>query len=356
MESNSSILSSFGWDEYFQNNYHETTIPGSQIGRVTSVQGFKYHLVSEGGDRVAELAGKLLFGAAPDDLPKTGDFVRFLDYGTEGYIVDLVPRKNALSRKTPGEKTERQVIVANVDQVFVVQGLDRDFNIARLDRYLSQIAGCGIAAAVVLNKVDLVEDTAGFVAQVENLGHGCPIFLCSPRTGAGITALKTSMLRGETYVFVGSSGVGKSTLTNALLESDVQQTRELIDWNGKGRHTTTVRDLFTLPNGALLIDTPGMREFGMTAESGDAVESFPKIAEFAAHCRFSDCTHLQEEGCAVLAALDGGILEPDAYDRYVKLYKEQKRFSIRAEDKKRMNRQFGKITKEAKAFRRKNKY
>ncbi len=355
MESNSNFLTSFGWDESYE-SLNTPPPPGARVGRVASIQGFKYHLVTETGETVAELAGRLLYGTEPSDLPKTGDFVYFLDYGTEGYIVSVIPRRNALTRKNPGEKSERQVLVANIDRAFVVQALDRDFNLARLDRYLSQIAGCQIAATVVLNKVDLVGDPNPAIAEVEALGHRVPVIACSSVTGIGMDQLATQMSSRRTYVFVGSSGVGKSSLTNALLQSDMQRTQGLIAWNGKGRHTTTVRDLFQLPNGALLIDTPGMREFGMTVESRDTGVSFPKISEFATQCRYADCTHLQEQGCAVLSALQNGTLELEAYERYVKLFKEQQRFLIRAEDKKRMNRQFGKLTKEAKAYRKKNKY
>jgi ribosome biogenesis GTPase len=244
-------------------------------------------------------------------------------------------------------------MASNIDGAIVVQGLDRDFNVMRLDRYLVQIAVCSIPAVVVLNKSDLVDDPESFLNQVRGLGRNCPVYLCSTYTGAGIAEIKSQVLRkGETNIMLGSSGVGKSSLLNALIQGEVQRTAEISDFNNKGRHTTVTRDLFLLDNGSLIIDSPGMREFGLTGvENGGSEDLFPAIARFSPECRFRDCSHINEAGCAVVAALDGGNLDKSIYASYLKLVREQKRFQLSASDKKRLGKQVGKMVREAKAFR-----
>lgn len=349
-------LKDYGWNDFHQYNYDQSPNRGEPVGRVVSVQGFKYHLVSTNGEVEAELAGRLLYGCESEELPKVGDWVCFLDYGQTGYIIECLPRQNVLSRKTPGKKVERQVLGTNIDCAIIVQALDRDFNIMRLDRYITQVASCGIKSIVVLNKVDLVDDKNQYIQQVNDLKKTDHVLCCSAVTREGIGALR-DLEKGKTYIMIGSSGVGKSSLLNVLSNSDAQVTAAISNFNGRGKHTTTARELFLLPNGSLLMDTPGMREFGMTNEDGaDADDMFPAIEEFAANCRFGDCTHMMEEGCGVLAALDKGELDATVYESYVKLVKEQSRFGVKAEDKKRMNKQFGKMTREANENRKKYKY
>jgi ribosome biogenesis GTPase len=356
-------LKGFGWNDFHQHNYDQSNNRGERVGRVVSVQGFKHHVVSGSGEVEAELAGRLLYGAESEDLPKVGDWVCYLDYGQTGYIIERLPRQNALSRKTPGKKTERQVLGANIDFAVIVQGLDRDFNIMRLDRYITQIVACGISPIVVLNKTDLVEVVSDYVKLVDDLKRDVRVLCCSTLTGNGIVELRIIFEAGKTYMMIGSSGVGKSSLLNVLSNADIQSTKTLSDFNGKGRHTTIARELFLLTNGSLLMDTPGMREFGVTNDGdADGDSLFPAIEEFAGSCKYADCSHMIEgdqggpQGCAVIAALQSGKLDPAVYESYVKLVKEQKRFGIKAEDKKRMNRQFGKMTKEAKDHRKKYKY
>jgi ribosome biogenesis GTPase len=350
-------LKDYGWNDFHQHSYHKSDNQGEQVGRVVSVQGFKHHLVSAKGEVEAELAGRLLYGAEGEDLPKVGDWVCFLDYGETGYIIGRLPRQNMLSRKTPGKKNERQVLGANIDYACIVQALDRDFNVMRLDRYITQILACGIKPFVILNKIDLVDDYHQYFSKVVALKHDVEILCCSVVSGFGISSVNEMFQKEKTYIMVGSSGVGKSSLLNALMNSSAQEISDVSDFNGRGRHTTTARELFLLPNGGLLMDTPGMREFGMTNEhdaDGDAM--FPAIEEFASECRYGDCTHMTEEGCAVLEALNGGELDVAVYESYVKLVKEQKRFGVRAEDKKRINKQSGKISREANENRKKYKY
>lgn len=350
-------LEDYGWNSHFQSLHYQHPA-GAVPGRVVSITGFRHHVITSTGECEAELAGRLLFGAQPEDLPKVGDWVSLLPYETQGYIVEVLPRMNALSRKSPGARFESQILVTNLDAAFVVQGLDRDFNLMRLERYLVQLAACNVPAVVLLNKADLVPDTEIFVAEVRKLAREVPVYACSTKTGHGLSTLAREVWRPrKTYVLVGSSGVGKSTLLNALMGSNAQPIGGLSDVTEKGKHTTTARSLFALPNGSLLIDTPGMRELGVTAETGDEPENvFPAIAALAESCRYKDCTHQNEAHCAVLEALAGGTLDAVVYDSYIKLVKEQRRFLVKAEDKKRMEKQFGKLAREAGSHRRKYEY
>lgn len=351
------ILHQFGWDHYQQKTQYQKQ-GDLHLGRVVSIKGFKHQLMTSTGELEAELSGKLLYGLAPEELPRVGDWVQYMDYETMGYIVELLPRFNELSRKNPGSKNVKQVLAANVDTALIVQGLDDNFNVMRLERYLVQLAACGIEPVVVLNKADLVADEEYYRTEVQKLKRDCAVYLCSTVTGKGIHELMTTALQKEkTHILIGSSGVGKSSLLNAFTNAETQAVNSVSDANSKGRHTTTTRDLFQLPNGSLVIDSPGMREFGLTSDAGVAEdELFPAIEALAVNCRFADCRHLSEVGCAVIEAVQLGDLSAEVYDSYLKLIKEQRRFEINIEDKKRLNKQFGKMTREAKEYRKKYKY
>jgi ribosome biogenesis GTPase / thiamine phosphate phosphatase len=350
------LLTEYGWNHFHSNNYNNTD-KALSVGRVLSIKGFKYFIITENGEMEAELSGKLMYGTAHEELPKVGDWVLFKAYDSLAYLIDVLPRANELSRKTPGKQNSKQVLAANVDDALIVQGLDENFNLMRLERYIVQLGNCNVNPIVVLNKADLVNDADHFINEVRRLKHDCPVYLCSTLTGLGLDKLRDEVLeKSKTYILIGSSGVGKSSLLNALMNTEAQQTGATSESNNKGKHTTTTRDLFVLPNGSLLIDTPGMREFGLTADDGQSSDDlFPALNEFASECRFGDCMHINEVGCGVLAALDSGDLDADIYNSYIKLMKEQRRFEIKAEDKKRMNKQFGKMTKEAKEHRKKYK-
>ncbi|HMG94498.1 MAG TPA: ribosome small subunit-dependent GTPase A, partial [Chryseolinea sp.] len=335
------ILNNYGWNAFHEQNAKSADQNDLPVGRVTSIKGFKYLLVSEGGEIETELSGRLLFATAVEELPKVGDWVFYMDYGAMGYIISVLPRTNELSRKAPGVKFEKQVLAANVDYAFIVQGLDADFNIMRLERYIVQILSCAITPVVLLNKSDLVMDPAEYIAQVNRLKRDCGVYCCSTYSGFGIDVLANDVMeQGKTYILVGSSGTGKSSLLNSLMQFQLQKISEKSFSTGKGKHTTTSRELFQLNNGSLIIDTPGMREFGMTSDEGQhSSELFPEIAKVAESCRYADCKHINEAGCGVLEALNSGALDAYVYESYLKLIKEQRRFEIKIEDKKRLGKQ-----------------
>lgn len=351
------ILDNYGWNNFHQQHARQFSNTELSIGRVLSIKGFKYFLITEKGELETELSGKLLYGISNEELPKVGDWVSFMGYDSMGYIIEVFPRMNALARKTPGAKTEKQILAVNIDCALIVQGLDRDFNLMRLERYLFQITACKIRPVVILNKSDLVEDPQWHTNEVQKLQRNCEIRLCSTYTGLGIQSISEQVLeKNKTYILVGSSGVGKSSLLNAIASCNIQKTGHTSETTEKGKHTTTTRDLFRLPNGSLLIDTPGMREFGVTHENARPNdELFPAIEKFSNHCKFSDCRHINEKGCGVIEAAQAGELDREVYESYLKLLKEQKRFEIKIEDKKRMGKQFGKIVREANNFRKKYK-
>ena len=350
-------LIQYGWTAFHHEQYNHHAKNRLSPGRVISVRGFRYFLMTEKGDLEAEVSGKLLYGNAVEDIPRVGDWVLFADYDSIGYITDVLPRTNALTRREAGTESAIQVLACNIDYALIVQGLDRDYNLMRLDRYIVQIIACGIRPVIILNKSDLVDNPEDYAKEVMALKRECPIQLCSTLTGWGIDAIRTGVLQEfKTYVLVGSSGAGKSSLVNALMSEEVQRTAAVSDFNEKGRHTTSTRDLFRLPGGSLIIDTPGMREFGMTSVSGDtSTDLFPEISKFSGRCRFNDCTHTGEVGCAVYDAVNSGELAETIYRSYLKLVKEQKRFELTATDKKRMARKTGKMVREAKDYRKRFK-
>jgi ribosome biogenesis GTPase / thiamine phosphate phosphatase len=343
-----SLLKIFGFDSHLNNLFIPYKEKGLEAGRVVSVKGFKYLVVSKNGELDCELSGSLLNCKEQWDLPKVGDWIVFAPVEESGYIIEVLSRYNELSRKLPGKSNNKQVLVANVDFALIVQGLDHDFNLMRLQRYLQQVFENNISPIVVLNKSDLVPDPAIFIEKVKDLGFNVPVYLTSAISGTGLYNLENNIMKaGKTYVLVGSSGVGKSSILNMLLKTEMHLTNSISVANKKGKHTTTFRHLTRLSNGSLLIDTPGMREFGLISD--DIGDSFvhPKIEELSRNCKFPDCTHEKEPGCAVVEAVNAGILPEIAYKSFIKLRKEQVRVSIPAWDKKKKEKQAGKISREA---------
>jgi ribosome biogenesis GTPase len=351
-------LEHFGWNNHFQNHLDNYPDKSFEVGRVISIKGFKYELISRRGETEAELSGKLLYTSSQDELPKVGDWVFYLAYDETGYIIDLFPRINEVYRKVAGKKNEKQILAANVDYALIVQGLDRDFNTMRLERYLVQMQNCNVSPIVVLNKADLIDSEDPYRNEINKLHRNCPVYFCSTYSGLGMQTLKEELFaEGKTYIMIGSSGVGKSSILNQILPGSLQSVMDVSGSTGKGRHTTTSRELFLLPKGGLLIDSPGMREFGLAMDDDQSGASlFPVIDDYAVECRFSDCKHINEEGCGVLKALEDGLLDADVYNSYLKLVKEQRRFELNAQDRKRLGKQFGKMTREAQEYRKKYKY
>ena len=281
-------LEKFGWNSYFESQL----VRPAEAARVALADRELFVVWTADGEREATISGRLRYEAG--DWPVVGDWVA-LEAGTR--IAAVLPRWTAFSRKEPGKATREQVIAANIDVLFVVAGLDGDFNLRRLERYLLTARESGARPVVVLNKSDLRADAADVAA--ETLRLGAPVAVMSALDGSGISALEAHIAAGETAALTGSSGVGKSTLLNRLLGSDRQSVREVRVSDSRGRHTTVRRELFLAPNGWLIIDTPGLRELQLWAGAESVDAAFADIWELAQQCRFRDCRHQGEPGCAV---------------------------------------------------------
>jgi ribosome biogenesis GTPase len=321
------LLTNLGWDTFFQKHFEKLSLPGSVPARVSSESKGSYQLFSQYGELTAKISGRMRYhGGADNPSPSVGDWVIIKPLVDEqkGIIQSVLPRKGKFSRKVAGEFTKEQVVAANVDAVFIVSGLDggRNFNLRRIERYLTLVWSGGATPVIVLNKVDLCPDVDVCIRKVEAIATGISIYPVSALERLGLDALRKYVTKGNTVAFLGSSGVGKSALINALLGVERQDTGEVREDDRMGRHTTTKRELILLPGGGMVIDTPGMREIQMWADEDDLRGTFYDIEMLSKECRFSDCGHNVESGCAVSAALDRGDLDPARLESYRKLQKE----------------------------------
>jgi len=348
---------SLGFDGWFRERDESSPMPEAQACRVISVHKNSY-FVSNGEVTVyAEATGNLLHRAdSPFDLPVVGDWVQaqMLDDDTFSVIHSVFPRKTHLARKVAGKSADFQLIAANVDTALIVQGLDADLNLRRLERYLSMVADGGVAPVVLLSKSDLLSDdmVEERVRQAGAVAPDVDVIPFSNETGQGIDEVSSVFLPGRTYCLIGSSGVGKTTLLNRLLGERRYRTEEVRAGDGKGRHATTARQLTVLASGALMIDTPGMRELGMIAVGAGLEDAFAEI-DAAANCRFSDCGHVSEDGCGVLAALADGKISRERYDAYMKLKRESEFHAMSYRKRRNKDREFGKMVKSVMKHRKK---
>ncbi len=345
-------LDSLGWNSFFDEQLREKEKEQFTIARVAIEYKNQYLLYSPAGELKAEPSGSLLFSATSGSaLPKVGDWVLVIPYNENKAIIQYVlERKTRLSRKAAGRAVEEQVIAANLDTLFIVQGLDDNFNINRLERYLS-IVREGIKPVIVLNKSDQCSEAGLKSASVRDRLPHVPVVTISALFGE-ISGISSFVISGSTSGFVGSSGTGKSTIINRLCGQQLLQTREVRSSDSKGRHTTTNRQLILLENGAISMDTPGMRELRLWDSEESIGYAFPEIESLASTCRFRDCTHTAEEGCAVLEALEKQQLAYEQYRNYIKLRKEEEYFQSlhndqadlkRKKETKRIHRWFNRV-------------
>jgi ribosome biogenesis GTPase len=326
-------LPRLGWGSEFEGAFQAHRDAGLVPARVAEEHRERYVLFCESGERSAEVTGRLRYTAASRlDFPAVGDWVAAQPNGDSAAVIHAVlPRRTRFLRKAAGETTEAQVIAANLDTLFIVSDVDRDFSPRRCERYLTLARESDIRPVVLLNKADLRADAADLVRQTEAVSGGAPVLPISAVEGGGVSEVRERIAPGATAAFIGSSGVGKSTIINRLLGEERLRTSGIRESDGRGRHTTTWRQLLLLPEGGAVIDTPGMREVQLWADEASLDGSFRDIESLAEACRFSDCGHAHEPGCAVLAALEDGTLPRDRFESYLKLRREL-RFLVRKQD------------------------
>lgn len=322
--------------------------PQNQIARVVARYRGKYRVRSGIHEFWAEITGKLLFASIiPEDYPIVGDRVKISELEADHAVIrEILPRKTLLRRKAAG-KSEIQPIAANIDVAFVVQAVDRDFNLNRLERYLTIVNAGKIKPIIILNKTDLISksELEEKVVNIENRFKNIAVFTTSAIEGAGIQELHKLVKKGQIYCFIGSSGVGKSSIINKLLGQELLKTKTISTYTKKGRHATTHRELFILKNGGMLIDNPGLREVGVADADQAVAHVFDDISALANNCKYTDCTHDHEPGCAVLEALKSGQINEDKYLNYIKLKKESEYYNMSSLEKRWKDRRFGRMVK-----------
>ena len=317
------VLTDLGWNDAMARAFAQWAAqPDIQPGRVAIEFNYLYRVFVESGEIETVLSGRIKHHATSrGEMPAVGDWVavRLRPGHDRGAIVGILPRHGRFSRRMAGNVTGEQVVAANVDVVFVVMGLDPDYNLRRLERYLLLARESGAAPVILLTKPDLTNDAAMKAADVRALAGDVPIHVLSPKFNEGLDQVAGYLTRGRTGALLGSSGVGKTTIINRLIGTDLRKTREVREADSRGRHTTSHRELVMLPNGGLIIDTPGMRELQLWDVGGAVSETFEDIVALAAHCRFSDCRHREEPGCAVKGAVADGQLASSRLESYLKL-------------------------------------
>jgi ribosome biogenesis GTPase / thiamine phosphate phosphatase len=320
------LIQDLGWDAYFEALWSERAQDGCVPARVVSQQRGLWRVVGDFEECWAEPSGKFRKESeAGGDWPAVGDWIsaELRPEKQNALIQSVLTRRSRFVRKVAGKQIAEQVIVANIDAALIVAALDGDFNVRRIERYLAQCWESGARPAIVLNKADACAESEQLVAEIEGIAMGAPVFLVSAKTGEGLDALQASLRKGQTIVLLGSSGVGKSTLVNCLLQENRQATYAVRASDSRGRHTTTSRELFVTPSGALIIDTPGLRELQLWNAAEGLTQTFADVDELGGQCRFTDCKHQSEPGCAVQAALASGILDEDRLESWRKLQREQ---------------------------------
>ncbi|MBW1642900.1 MAG: ribosome small subunit-dependent GTPase A [Deltaproteobacteria bacterium] len=343
-------IETLGFGKWFQDNVDPVDLNRFDIARVMAVHKDSYTINKGENDVFAELIGKMVFSAASSiDYPAVGDwvFATFYDENTFSIIHNVLPRKSHLKRKTPGKKVDFQLIAANIDVAFIVQSLDTNYNLRRLERYLVMVKDSNVKPIVLLSKSDLL-DTEEIDSRVTEIHKIMPYLHVQPFSNeneSGFKNVKDLLVPYKTYCLLGSSGVGKTTLLNNLIGESIFTTKTVRAKDSKGRHATTHRQLIKLDCEAMLIDTPGMRELGNFSVETGIDETFSEINELSKQCQFNDCTHVNEKGCAIIKAVEIGQVPEKRYQNYIKIKKESTYNEMSYLEKKQKDKQFGKLIK-----------
>lgn len=342
-------LEDLGYNLEFESYRKNKHLDSFGVGRVISEHKERYVVRTADNEYDAEIIGNLRFTASNrSDFPAVGDWVAISEYDDSKALIHMVfPRKTIIERQAVGKLGEKQIIATNIDVAFIVQAVDRDFNINRIERYLAICNSSNVNPIIVLNKIDLVNDDelSELVGKIQRRVELVPILPISNASQKGLEKLREHIETGKTYCLLGSSGVGKSSLLNNLLGKQLMKTSAIGIISNRGKHVTSHRELFVLESGGILIDNPGMREVGI-ADVGDGLDlTFSKIIELSRDCKFKDCTHTTEVGCAVLKAVESGEIDKSSYENFLKMEREKKHFESTVAEKRKKDREFGKMMK-----------
>jgi ribosome biogenesis GTPase len=353
-------LEDFGYNDKLQILRVENNLSDFEIGRVIAEHKKRYIVKTENGEYEAEITGNLRFSAKSRiDFPAVGDWVSLTTYDTEFAVIHkILPRQSIITRQAVGQFGEIQIIATNIDYAFLVQAVDRDFSINRLERYLTICYSSKVKPIIVLTKTDLINEhkITEIIDNIKQRIKGIVVFAISNENQDGYEALKMTIEKGKTYCMLGSSGVGKSTLLNNLAGKTLMRTDSISQSTNKGRHITCHRELIVLESGGILIDNPGMREVGIADTSGGLETTFDRIISLSQNCKFKDCTHTNEIGCSVIEAVEKGEIDNDSYENYLKMEREKAHFESTIEEKQKKDKEFGKWIKNYKKEKKKNKF
>lgn len=351
-------LEDFGYNDRLEKLRLANKLQDFEIGRIISEHKERYTVKTEKGEFEAEITGNLRFSAnSREDFPAVGDWVALTVYDSEFSIIHkILPRFSIISRQAVGQFGEIQIIAANIDYALLVQAVDRDFNINRLERYLTICYSSKVNPIIVLTKTDLINKQAKteIIDSINQRIKNIPVLAISNETHEGYDALKMIFEKGKTYCMLGSSGVGKSSMLNSLSGRNLMKTDSISHSTNKGRHVTSHRELIVLDNGGILIDNPGMREVGIVDNAKGLESTYDIIFSLSENCKFKDCSHTSEIGCSVLEALKNGEIDKSSYDNYLKMEREKSHFESSVIEKRKKDKDFGKMVKNYKKDMRKN--
>lgn len=342
-------LEDLGYNTLLEKFRIEHDLINFEIGRVIAEHKERYVVKTVKGEFHAEITGNMRFTARNrEDFPAVGDWVALTAYDDDFAIIHaILPRFSIIKRQAVGQFGEVQIIAANIDFAFIVQAADRDFNINRIERYLTICYTSKVTPLIVLTKTDLFDDSKidELKEKISQRITHVPVFPVSNETQKGYEALYTSIEKGKTYCLIGSSGVGKSSLLNNLSGKSLMKTGSISESTNKGKHVTTHRELILLEKGGILIDNPGMKEVGIADTAGGLEAAFDSILQYSESCKFKDCTHTTEAGCSVIEAVENGELDKESYQNYLKLEREKKHFEMTTAEKRKKDKIFGKMMK-----------
>jgi len=353
-------LEHFGYSDKIEKLRIQNNLTDFEVGRIISEHKERYIVKTEKGELDAEITGNLRYTAnTREDFPAVGDWVAISEYDDDKVLIhSIFPRKTIIERHAVGKQGEKQIIATNIDFAFIVQAVDRDFNINRIERYLTICNTSNVKPIIILNKIDLINDTVltDLMSKVQERVTQVPVIAISNESQKGIERLRKSIVKGKTYCLLGSSGVGKSSLLNNLSGKQLMKTNEISSSTNKGRHVTSHRELIVLENGGIIIDNPGMREVGIVDSTDGLDITFEAIIELSKDCKFKDCTHTTEVDCAVLKSVKSGELDKSSYENYLKMEREKEHFESTVAEKRKKDKNFGKMVKQFKNLKKSNRY